>query len=220
MHWATSWRNFHSWTWSYSADLAAFYLAAHFHHSDLFSIHLHRQPDYHPLRSAHNNNSLSGVITMDHASSRGHREQPGWYTLLSYRNTFPSLLNPLEEFCLYSLPIKFPGLFSWTCLGSCPCGWQSTASDLHTTWHVSLPAILTFLIYCILFDNLNRSLRVFFQQMDGLNDWLLPLCKYSSTIYCHCDSPRHLTNTGNECSWQEKRLVVLIFSTFSSFHEC
>lgn len=56
-----------------SSDLAAFYLAALFHHSDLFSIHLHRQPDYHPLCSIHNNNSLSGVIIMDHVSSRGHR---------------------------------------------------------------------------------------------------------------------------------------------------
>lgn len=59
---------------TYSSDLAAFYLAALFHHSELFSIHLHRQPDYHPLRYVHNNNSLSGVITVDHASSRGHTE--------------------------------------------------------------------------------------------------------------------------------------------------
>lgn len=48
--------------------LLLFYLSAHFHRSELFSIHLRRQPDYHPLRSAHNNNSLSGVIAVDHAS--------------------------------------------------------------------------------------------------------------------------------------------------------
>lgn len=36
---------------TYSSDLAAFCLAAHFHHLELFSIQSHRQPDYHPLHS-------------------------------------------------------------------------------------------------------------------------------------------------------------------------
>lgn len=203
-----------------SSDLAAFYLAAYFHHLELFSIHVHRRPDYHPLRSLRNNNSLSRVITVDHASSREHTVQPGWYRLLSYRNTFPSLLNPLVDLYFHSPPVKFPGLFNWTV-------WAQGLMDnkaQHGTFTHNLTcffsANLTFPIYCILSDNLNQSFRVFYRLMEGFSDWLLPPNKYSSRIYCHCDSPRYSTNASNECSWQEKRLVVWILSTFSSSLEC
>lgn len=194
---------------AYSSDLAAFSLAAHFHHLEIFSTQSYRQPDYHPLLcTAYLELSLQTMQAAEDAENSQAHTCSRVRGMLSPAHL--TLSRPLPPPTAYKTD-GLPGLMS--------CGWQSTRAS-HKICHVSLPANLTFLSYCILFDNLN-SLRAFYHQMVWMTHDYLPRWKYSGTIYCcHCNSPRYLTTDSNECSWQEKRLVVPIFITFSSFSKC
>lgn len=205
--WVDSWRNFHSWLWCLLV-IIAFYLAAHFNHLELFSIQSHRQPDYHPLFcTAYLELSLQTKQAAEDAEN-------------SQADTCSRVRGmPSPAHLTVSRPLPPPTAYKTDGLPGLMSLWMTKhMGSSHKICHVSLPANLTFLSYCILFDNLN-SLRVYYQQMVWMTHDYLPQWKYSGTIYtCQCNSPRYLTNDRNECSWQEKRLVVPIFSTFSSFN--
>lgn len=132
-----------------SSDLAAFYLAAHFHHLELFSIQSHRQPDYRPLRSVK-------LIWSYHCRPCKQQTNSQADTCSRARG----MLSPAH--LTLSRPLPSPTAYKTAGLLGLMSLWMTKhMGSSHKICHVSLPANLTFLSYCILFDNLN-SLRVFY----------------------------------------------------------